>query len=557
MAEYIVRAWSIRLYNDPEGFPAASSTPYFQDVQPGDFGFAYIQKLYELGITKGCSGQSPTISFCPLDTLENIQVAIFVARARALADYGCTAPNYTAPLQTMPVSSDPNCVLDNYMASTSPFFADVQNVAPVSWFHAVQRLGDVGAVHQLPPAPADPSPLVISGSQGCMNCYFYEGNSTTRGQMAVWTVVGMGLDPRSILSIDGGANYISTLPTVTVPFTYTMHDQAFDATDIGYAQFYLADSASGVHCEGDWGPGPPSALGLSTEPPSSTWYTTGIGSDLGNPICTVKLVSINTSQNDSNITDPTEMQVTLNFTFNPGFDGTYTVMNWIYYDTGGYETPWQNVGSVTLETPLTRNPAPTVTLTDNTQNSGYYFVGDSFTLTVTGATLPPNLPVSVSINGVDYGVQGSINSSGVFTVSGTWTSANIGSYAETWYVSGQAAGPTLPFSVNAVPPPSTVQLTNLSFSGTSFQVGNQYSFQGTGGPSAPVALVAQQTTDSGQVINATIPLGETDAQGNFNFPGTWGSSDIGTWADTITVWGIPATPNPIPFTVAAVSCPLN
>ena len=345
MAEYIVRAWSIRLYNDPEGFPAASSTPYFQDVQPGDFGFAYIQKLYELGITKGCSGQSPTISFCPLDTLENIQIAIFVARARALADYGCTAPNYNAPLQTMPVSSDPNCVLDNYMASDHPFFADVQNVAPVSWFHAVQRLGDLDAVNQV-----QPSPLVVSGYADCGTCYFYEGNSTTRGQMAIWTVVGMGLDPLAVLSMNapsvgGGSNTYTTFATFTTAFTYTMHDQAGGEEGVAWAQFFLAGSGQpfpgGLHCEGNWG----SNGGLNLYDGTPTTQPVGFNQPLEDNFCTVSLVSIN-------VINSTDLQVTVNFTFSAESAGAYSVYNQTYL-TSGYVGTWENVGTLTLKQPFT------------------------------------------------------------------------------------------------------------------------------------------------------------------------------------------------------------
>jgi len=38
-----------------------SQTPYFSDVGPTDFGFAYIQKLYELGVTSGCEADL----YCP------------------------------------------------------------------------------------------------------------------------------------------------------------------------------------------------------------------------------------------------------------------------------------------------------------------------------------------------------------------------------------------------------------------------------------------------------------------------------------------------------------
>jgi len=53
-------------------------TPYFADVPANAFGFAWIQKLFELGITTGCGGDD----FCPNDNVTRAEMAIFIIRAR-------------------------------------------------------------------------------------------------------------------------------------------------------------------------------------------------------------------------------------------------------------------------------------------------------------------------------------------------------------------------------------------------------------------------------------------------------------------------------------------
>jgi len=61
-----------------------SPTPYFTDVPVGAFGFAWIQKLFELGITGGCSAGL----FCPDADITRDQMAIFIIRMR----YGTPNP---------------------------------------------------------------------------------------------------------------------------------------------------------------------------------------------------------------------------------------------------------------------------------------------------------------------------------------------------------------------------------------------------------------------------------------------------------------------------------
>jgi hypothetical protein len=76
MAVFMVRAI---LHTDNFTY---SMTPYFTDVPVSGFGFQWIQKMYELGITAGCA---PGL-FCPNDDVTRAQMAVFLIRMR----YGST-----------------------------------------------------------------------------------------------------------------------------------------------------------------------------------------------------------------------------------------------------------------------------------------------------------------------------------------------------------------------------------------------------------------------------------------------------------------------------------
>ncbi len=73
MAIFIVRA-----VMGGDDFTLIQQTPYFADVPTGSFGFQWIQKMFELGITGGCTASD----FCPGESLTRAQMAIFIVRAR-------------------------------------------------------------------------------------------------------------------------------------------------------------------------------------------------------------------------------------------------------------------------------------------------------------------------------------------------------------------------------------------------------------------------------------------------------------------------------------------
>ena len=120
-----------------------SSTPHFTDVSPTDFGFKWIQKMYELGITAGCGSGK----YCPLDFVTRGQMAIFVIRARL----GAASDNtFTYPV--------------------SPSFDDVP--ATATYFRWIQRM----KVDQI--------------TAGCTPTSYCSDSSVTRGQMAIFLMRG-------------------------------------------------------------------------------------------------------------------------------------------------------------------------------------------------------------------------------------------------------------------------------------------------------------------------------------------------------------------------------
>lgn len=169
MAVFIIRAWSLRLWNDPEAFrqnSPPSPNSLFDDVpQTNPNGTAntyvpYINKMYELGITSGCGSGT---SFCPGNTLQNYQIAVFVTRARSLIDNSCASA----------------CsAMNNFSYNPNPYFLDVPGDGSNTSFKYIQRLVDIGAVS---PYTAGP---------GCSVGYFCETVNVSRGTMASHISIG-------------------------------------------------------------------------------------------------------------------------------------------------------------------------------------------------------------------------------------------------------------------------------------------------------------------------------------------------------------------------------
>lgn len=136
MAIFIVRA-----VMGGDNFSIAQQSPYFNDVPATAFGFKWIQKMYELGITGGCGGGN----YCPNDPVTRAQMAIFIIRAR----FG-----------GVPFDFPP-----------APYFSDVSSSS--FGFQWIQRM----RFDQI--------------TSGCSATQYCPNNPVTRGQMAVFIMRGM------------------------------------------------------------------------------------------------------------------------------------------------------------------------------------------------------------------------------------------------------------------------------------------------------------------------------------------------------------------------------
>ena len=125
---------------------SSSATPYFTDVQPGDFGFKWIQKMKELGITAGCS----VTTYCPNDSVTRAQMAIFIIRVRLGVNLAGPAPSFSYP--------------------SDPLFTDV--AAGDFGFQWIQRM------------------KLESITSGCTVNTYCPSDPVTRGQMAVFIMRG-------------------------------------------------------------------------------------------------------------------------------------------------------------------------------------------------------------------------------------------------------------------------------------------------------------------------------------------------------------------------------
>jgi Beta-propeller repeat/S-layer homology domain len=119
-----------------------STTPHFADVGTGDFAFKFIQAMYELGITAGCGNGN----YCPDDPVTRDSMSVFIIVARL-----GTGAAFTYPV--------------------TPYFTD--EPATDFAFKFVQRMKLEG----------------ITG--GCTTTTFCPDSSVTRGQMAVFMMVGL------------------------------------------------------------------------------------------------------------------------------------------------------------------------------------------------------------------------------------------------------------------------------------------------------------------------------------------------------------------------------
>jgi|GEM_PF-1545659 len=127
----------------------STTTPYFGDVTPATEPtfFPYIQKLYELGITIGCS-QSPLL-YCPSEVVTRDDMAAYIVRATQVQ------AGQQSPLPPPTCNAGP-------CSTTTPYFSDVTPVTEGSLFQDIQKLYELGITTGCP-NPSNPSqPIYLS-----------------------------------------------------------------------------------------------------------------------------------------------------------------------------------------------------------------------------------------------------------------------------------------------------------------------------------------------------------------------------------------------------------
>jgi hypothetical protein len=175
-----------------------SATPYFTDVTPTTFGFKWIQKLRELGITAGCGATT----YCPSQTVTRDQMAIFIERIRLGVSVAGSSSTFTYP--------------------TTPLFTDIDTDFAFPW---IQRLRQDNITSGCTATTYCPGTAVIRGDmaifimRGAFNQFLPAGTpmvsqisapTITRGTSGTYTITGT--DTHFVQ----GTTTLSPIPGVTI-----------------------------------------------------------------------------------------------------------------------------------------------------------------------------------------------------------------------------------------------------------------------------------------------------------------------------------------------------
>ena len=145
VTRYQMAIFMVRAVYSSDNFPY-SATPWFADVPVSATGFKWIQKMFELGITAGCSNVNGVRNFCPNDTITRAQMAIFLMRIR----YGTAgAPDF----------------------QTQPYFTD-EPATDTTYFKWIQRMKQDGI------------------TAGCTVSTYCPNDPVIRGDMAIFIMRG-------------------------------------------------------------------------------------------------------------------------------------------------------------------------------------------------------------------------------------------------------------------------------------------------------------------------------------------------------------------------------
>jgi len=76
----MLAVWLVRILDDAE--PEAISESRFSDIDPDQWWAPYVERLAELGVTRGCS--TDPADFCPDDKITRDKMATFLVRSFGL-----------------------------------------------------------------------------------------------------------------------------------------------------------------------------------------------------------------------------------------------------------------------------------------------------------------------------------------------------------------------------------------------------------------------------------------------------------------------------------------
>jgi hypothetical protein len=176
-----------------------SATPYFSDVQPSTFGFQWIQKLRDLGITGGCT----TTTYCPTSVVSRDEMAIFIERARLGVSLAGSASSFTY--------------------GATPYFTDTP--ASEFAFPWVQRMKEdsitsgCGATTYCPGSPVTRGDMSLFVMRGAFNQFLPAGtpvltqispSGLTRATTGTFTITGANTN------FVQGSTTLSPIPGVTI-----------------------------------------------------------------------------------------------------------------------------------------------------------------------------------------------------------------------------------------------------------------------------------------------------------------------------------------------------
>ena len=177
---WVMAVWLVRAVDDAEPHPAGSSR--FSDVDAGEWWLPYVERLADLGITRGCAVEPAR--FCPADPVTRQQMASFLVRAfqlkpapgnrfidvldgsahladiSALAVSGITAGCATEPARFCPDSHTTRAQMATFLARALGIAAIQQTITP-----ATVELSALGETVSLKAELRNQSGRVVTGAR--------------------------------------------------------------------------------------------------------------------------------------------------------------------------------------------------------------------------------------------------------------------------------------------------------------------------------------------------------------------------------------------------------